>query len=201
MGAGNNALDDGALFALTSCMWRMGRPTGKNTFSLLALLLVFTLAWAPEAGAGRPQPGAASARPKSVVLGLNRNEVRNQIGTLAVALKGSAYYHWHEHGLTDGYPTSKYFFAVFHRAMRKVVWGGGRIRFDLTGLNIRRLLAVKDAERVKPGKITGWELLQLRKDPYLFSAIDFYRHDGTGYKMVSPEEVERMGIRPLPRPR
>lgn len=153
-------------------------------FSLLGLLLL---------GAAMP----ALAEAQNVVLGRSRTWVRQDIRQLEHQLQGLSYPSWKPAGLTK-YDANEHFFAAFKQATRAAVRSGGRIRFDLSGLTISKLLSDgKDTATVPYGIVTAWELQHIRRDPKLFAATDFFLFSGFGFTKMSEGLVEGYGIVPL----
>lgn len=156
---------------------------------LLLLLAIGSPAFAVAAGRGVVH---------NVVLGRSQNWVRSDIEQLERQLDGLSYQSWKAHGLTRHDP-KKDFWKAFPQAVKNAVTSGGRIRFDLTGLSVYRLLREgSDAERVPYGKVTAWELQHLRRDPKLLAATDFYTLSLLGFTKLSPRMVAAFGIVPLP---
>jgi hypothetical protein len=65
---------------------------------------------------------------------------------------------------------------------------GGKVHFNLTGIDIQAALAGDSSIWV--GRYTAWELQRIVLQPDLFDITDFYL-DG---RRLSAEEVEQLGI-------
>jgi hypothetical protein len=81
-----------------------------------------------------------------------------------------------------------YLAAILYVA--QTIGGGGRVHFELEGVNIQRALSGNPAEFV--GRYTEWELQTICRRPDFFRNTSFYRNG----RLLTPQEVEQLGIRP-----
>jgi hypothetical protein len=74
--------------------------------------------------------------------------------------------------------------------MNKTIEGGGKVHFELEGVNIERAIKGNPAEFA--GRYTEWELQTITRRPDFFKATKFYKNG----RPLSSEEVQRLGIKP-----
>ncbi len=144
------------------------------------------------------------AEPGDVVLGLKATPERPNLLVLGRALGGASYHTWHARGLAagDARPNMHDFVMGFDDATRVAVATGGRIRFDLTGIDVARALRVvtrslSKYDPVPSGQYTAWELGQIRSHPDLFHHTDFYVQHAGEYRQLAASDVTALGITPL----
>jgi hypothetical protein len=77
---------------------------------------------------------------------------------------------------------------AFHQAMNRTIQRGGKVLFDLTGVDISRALAGDPAVWV--GRYTAWELQQIRANPLYRAATTFYRNG----RVLTKAEIAALGL-------
>ena len=103
----------------------------------------------------------AAASP-DIALGMQASKAGGGAGQLdrfAEAVKAASMKVWEKLGLYSSSIPDGRFDLVFEQVMNNTVKGGGRIHFDLTGLDVAKALAGDPMERV--GRYTAWELQQI----------------------------------------
>lgn len=128
---------------------------------------------------------------KDVALGLYRNG-QGGLPRFADEVDGVPYWQWLAKGLVPG--GTKSWGTKFHYVLHNTINKGGRIKFNLTGLDLDRALGTPLVPQ--PGKLgmTNWELRQIMGNKRFFEATDFYL-DG---RLLTPEEAAELGVRFIP---
>jgi RHS repeat-associated protein len=130
--------------------------------------------------------GGSSAGALDVTMGM----VKNEGASLATAAKtGAPYYsEWAKLGIYN--PANfKGWGDAFKYITDKVIASGGKINFELKGLDIPTALA-GDAN-IWVGRYTAWELQQITKSATLFKNTEFYLN---GVKQTT-EQLIKLGIK------
>jgi hypothetical protein len=96
---------------------------------------------------------------------------------------------WIEAGFAEEGP----FVQRFYQALYRSVSGGGRIKFNLTGLDLNRAFNTPRFSDPFDVGMTNWELQQILHNKYLFEATDFFIN---GSKLT-PEKAAELGLRYL----
>jgi hypothetical protein len=139
-----------------------------------------------------PTNGAA---PRDVALGTERTSGRTTLDQFGVTVGASIYRAWGARGLaTHGSAAVAEFAERFHDAMKSSIARGGRIKYDLTGIDVARAKAtVGDA--VPSKGITAWELRQVLSHPEYLAVTDFYVQGKSGaYQKLGANELHALGI-------
>jgi hypothetical protein len=139
---------------------------------------------------------AAGEAPKDVALGKEYTPGRATLDQFGATIGASIYRTWGTRGLaTHGSAAIAEFAERFHDAMKTAISRGGRIKYDLTGIDIARAkTTVGDAV---PNKgITAWELRQVLSHPEYLAATDFYLQGKDGaYQKLDAKDLDALGIK------
>jgi len=121
-----------------------------------------------------------------IALGLSRGGERANLIEFARQVDALHMGQWLDMGLFDdeveGWP------EAFRQAVARTLARGGRIHFNLTGIDIHGALAGDPDEWI--GRYTAWELQQIVRNAAWFAKTAFYR----GGKLLNAAEVASLGI-------
>jgi len=93
---------------------------------------------------------------------------------------------WVEAGLANDGP----FVQRFYQSLYRSTSGGGRIRFNLDGLDLDQALSVNRFSDPFEVGATNWELQQVLAVPQFRTATDFY----LGGRILSADELISLGL-------
>jgi hypothetical protein len=143
------------------------------------------------------QPDAPQS--KDIALGLQVGVRRGMLQRFAATVGATSFHGWYVRNVSrkgDDDPYGGEFELKFKNALARTVRGGGRIKFNLTGLDVKGALAGRKS-------ITNWELREVLGNPKYRAVTDYYRQDALGnVTRVGKDELRRLGLGPdLPPPR
>ena len=142
-------------------------------------------------------PSTEGAAPRDVALGTERTSGRVTLDQFGATIGASIYRTWGVRKLaTNGSARIDQFSEQFHDAMTQTIERGGRIKYDLTDIEVTRALAT--AGDAVPNKgLTAWELRQVLANPKYRAATDFYLQDKNGdYHKLDEQALRGHGIEP-----
>lgn len=132
----------------------------------------------------------AQGKPVDVALGLDTIDGKPALSDFARMTGAHRDNAWKGLGLHEA-PLGRFDIA-FEQSLNKVVAGGGKIKFNLDSLDVRKALCGDPAERV--GRYTEWELQQIVRNRQWLDSAEFYLN---GQKLTAGE-VGQLGLKHVP---
>src|SRR5579859_908143 len=122
-----------------------------------------------------------------IACGIRHDQEQNPVlANFAQKVKASYIEQWLDLGLYDEDVGN--FALAFEQVMTRTIAKGGRVHFNLNGVDVAGALAGNPEEWM--GRYTAWELQQIVKKPNWLAQTIFYLNNVP----LSPEQVEALGI-------
>jgi hypothetical protein len=113
---------------------------------------------------------------------------KGELERFASSVKAVSFKQWDKLGLYSSSVPAERFDIAFEQVMNRTVATGGRVHFNLTGLDVADALAGNPAERV--GRYTAWELQQISGNAAWLKNTIFYQNG----KELTQTAVKALGI-------
>jgi hypothetical protein len=157
------------------------RATSGNGFAPLLHRVIYFTSELPE----------GSDVSKDIALGFQQGSRGALLERFATTVGASMYTAWMRRGIAtkgDGDPYSGGFQIQFKDALERTVRNGGRIKFNLTGFDVKKALAGAKGW-------TNWELREVLNTPAYRAVTEFYRQDALGnVTRVGNDELRKLGL-------
>jgi hypothetical protein len=139
----------------------------------------------------RAQPDAPVS--KDIALGFQVGPQRSMLQRFATTVGATSFLGWRVRNIAkkgDDDPYGGQFELKFKDALARTVHNGGRIKVNLSGLDVKAALAGEKG-------ITNWELREVLINPQYRAVTDYYRQDDLGnVTRVGADELRRLGLGP-----